>query len=89
MNTYFVTYTLDDQSSYPALSKRLKRFPNWVKLFARTWIINSSLSSKRVRDKLIDAIDGNGQIVVIDITDSAWATYRINEDILNWMKENI
>ena len=89
MNTYFVTYTLDDQSSYPALSKLLTRFPNWVKLFARTWIIKSSLSSKRVRDKLIDAIDGNGQIVVINITDSAWATYRINEDILNWMKENI
>lgn len=89
MNTHFVTYTLDDQSSYTALSSRLKRYPDWAKLFARAWIIKTRKSSKRVRDELIEAIDGNGQIVVINITDSAWATYRINEDMLDWMKENI
>ncbi len=42
-----------------------------------------------MRDELIEAIDGKGQIVVINITDSAWATYRIDEDMLDWMKENI
>lgn len=89
MNTYFVTYTLDDQSGYTALSRRLKRYPNWAKLFARAWIIKTTRSSKRVRDELIEAIDGKGQIVVINITDSAWATYRIDEDMLDWMKENI
>lgn len=89
MNTYFVTYTLDDQSSYTALSRRLKRYPNWAKLFARAWIIKTTGSSKRVRDELIEAIDGKGQIVVINITDSAWATYRIDEGMLDWMKGNI
>lgn len=89
MNTYFVTYTLDDQSSYIALSNRLKRYPNWGKLFARAWIIKTAKPSQKVRDELIEAIDGNGQIVVINITDSAWATYRINEDVLDWMKANI
>ena len=90
MKTYFITYTLDNnQSSYSDLSNRLKRYPNWCKLFARAWIIKTSLSSTRVRDQLMEAIDGNGQIVVINITDSAWATYRISEDMLDWMKENI
>lgn len=90
MNTYFVTYTLDDnQASYTALSKRLKHYPNWAKLFARAWIIKTSRPSKRVRDELIEAIEGKGQIVVINITDSAWATYRIDENMLDWMKENI
>lgn len=89
MSTYFVTYTLDDQSSYTALSRRLKRYQNWAKLFARAWIIKTTGSSKQVRDELIEAIDDKGQIVVINITDSAWATYRINKDMLDWMKENI
>ena len=89
MNTYFVTYTLDDQSSYTTLSMQLKQYLNWAKLFGRAWIIKTTRSSKRVRDELIEAIDGKGQIVVINITDSAWATYRINEDMLDWMKENI
>lgn len=90
MNTFLVTYTLDNSSeSYDDISARLKRYPNWAKLFARVWIIRTSRSSKRVRDELIEAIDGKGQIVVINITDSAWATYRIDEDMLDWMKENI
>ena len=89
MNTYFITYTLDDQSSYTVLSRRLKRYPDWAKLFDRAWIIKTTKSSKRVRDELIEAIDCKGQIVVINITDSAWATYRINEDMLDWMKENV
>ena len=46
-------------------------------------------SSKRVRDELADAIEGKGQIVVINITDSAWATYRINDTMLDWMKKNV
>lgn len=89
MNTYFITYTLDNEASYTALSNRLKRYPNWAKLFARAWIVQSYRSSKRVRDDLFEAIEGKGQVVVINITDSAWATYRIDENILGWMKENI
>jgi len=90
MNTFLVTYTLDNSSeSYDNISSRLKHYPNWAKLFARVWIIRTSHSSKRVRDELSDAIYGKGQIVVINITDSAWATYRIKEDMLDWMKENI
>lgn len=89
MNTYFITYTLDNEASYIALSNRLKRYPNWAKLFARAWIVRSYRSSKRVRDDLFEAIEGKGQVVVINITDSAWATYRIDENILGWMKENI
>ena len=90
MNTFLVTYTLDNSTeSYDAISSRLKRYPNWAKLFARVWIIRTSRSSKRIRDELSDVIEGKGKIVVINITDSAWATYIIPDNILDWMKENI
>ena len=40
MNTLFVTYALDDAvESYSKISSKLKRYPDWVKLFNRAWII--------------------------------------------------
>lgn len=90
MNTFLITYTLDNSTeSYNKISSQLKKYPNWAKLFARVWMIKTSRSSKRVRDELSDAINGKGKIVVINITDSAWATYNINDNVLKWMKDNI
>lgn len=90
MNTLFITYSLDDYGeTYNKIRARLKRYPNWAKLFARTWIIRTTHSSRRVRDTLSDVIEGKGHIVVVNITDSAWATYKVDESVLEWMKENV
>ena len=90
MNTLFITYTVDNNSvDYPNLSARLKQFPDWVKLFNRAWIIKTRRSSRIVRDELDNIIGGRGRIVVINITDSPWATAQIDEDVLLWMKKNI
>lgn len=90
MNSFLVTYKLDKSTeSYDNISSKLKNYSNWAKLFARTWIIRTSDSSKRVRDELADVIEGKGKIVVINITDSAWATYRINDTMIYWMKNNV
>lgn len=90
MNTLFITYSLDDYGeTYDKIRARLKRYPNWAKLFARTWIIRTTHSSRRVRDTLSDVIEGKGHIVVVNITDSAWATYKVDESVLEWMKENV
>ena len=55
----------------------------------RAWINQYISFFKKVRDELVEAIEGKGQVVVINITDSAWATYDIDENLLEWMKENI
>lgn len=90
MNTYLVTYTLDNSDeSYPKISTRLKLYPNWAKLFARTWVIKTSRSSKHVRDELAEAIEGKGKIMVINITDSAWATYKMDDKLIDWLKSNV
>lgn len=90
MNTLFVTYALDDPViSYSKISERLKRYPDWIKLFDRAWIIKTRQSSLKVRDDLVNSIASRGKIVVINITDSAWATFDIDKDFLSWMKENI
>ena len=65
MSTYFVTYTLKDSTDYTKLSKRLKKYPNWAKLFARAWIINTSHSSKKVRDELVDLLKEKGKSLLL------------------------
>ena len=90
MNTLFITYSLDDyEDTYEKIRKQLKKYPNWAKIFARTWVIRTAHSTRHVRNSLRDAIDGKGRIVVFNITDSAWATYKVEESVIEWMKENI
>lgn len=90
MNTYFVTYLLDNSDeTYHKISRRLRNYPKWAKLFARAWLIRTGHSPNRVRDELVDAIEEQGQVVVIEISDSAWSTFKIDEEVIRWMKDNV
>lgn len=90
MNTHIVVYRLDDSSSdYRLISRKIKAYPNWAKIFARTWLIRTNKSTKTVRSELSEVIDGRGSIVVINITDSAWSSFRLEDDMVTWMKEHV
>lgn len=90
MNTLFITYTLEDyDDTYKKISKQLKSYSNWAKLFQRAWIIQTTKSTRQVRDELAEVIENKGKIVIINITNSGWATYKISSEITKWMKENI
>lgn len=85
-----ITFKLDDSPAlYPLISQELKKFSNWAKLSKSMWIIRSPYSSSKVRDILSKTIDRKGEIIVINITDAAWATHRIDKKITEWMKENV
>lgn len=90
MNTLLVTYQLDNSNeTYVLIRDRLKEFPNWAKPFPKVWIIRTSYSAGKVRNLLSSVISEKGAIIVINITDCNWATFKIDDDILAWMKENI
>lgn len=90
MNTHIVVYQLDDSSSdYKLLSRRIKAYPNWAKLYPRTWLIRTNKTTKSVRTELSEVISGRGSIVVINITDSSWSSFRLEDNMVSWMKEHI
>lgn len=90
MRTYLITYLLDDSSTtYSKISSCIKKYPNWAKVFARTWLITSKDRPSEIRDNLSSSIDGEGKILVIEITSSAWASYSIDKTITSWIKENL
>lgn len=90
MKAYLVTYNLKNYTKYyPPLSTRLKKFPRWAKLFQRTWVICSSIPISRIRTILSNTIEDEGRIIVIEITGSNWAALNIDDDVVEWLKENI
>ena len=89
MNTYLITYNLDDYDrDYLHLSERIKRFPKWVKPFARTWIVKSRLSTGKIRDILSRIIKEEGTIIVVEVTDSKWAGLNLRPSVVEWLKNN-
>lgn len=89
MNTFIISYRLDPEAPYQGLMNRLKGYPNWARLFQDVWIIKTRNTVRDVRDDLEDVIHGMGEIFVANITGSAWATYRVDKDLTNWIHENI
>lgn len=81
---------MDDSSvTYSKISSCIKKYPNWAKVFARTWLIKSKDKSSVIRDDLSSAINGEGKILIIEITSASWATYSIDKTVTNWIKENM
>ena len=90
MKTFLVTYSLNSYTKYyEPLSERLKGFPRWAKILPRTWIIRSSIPIDRIRNILSNRIKGEGQILVIEVSNSKWAAFDVDEDVAEWMKKNV
>lgn len=90
MKTYLITYQLDNSNNdYSLISRRIKSFPNWAKIFQRTWIIKTNRNIIRVRDILTESINDAGRILIVDITSSDWAGNHLTDEVTDWMKENV
>jgi len=90
MNTLLITYQLDNyQESYPKISAQIKSYENWAKLFNRTWLVRSEKRTSVVRDELRHAILGNGKILVVNVSGSAWATSKVENEVTSWMHNNV
>lgn len=90
MNAYIIIYSLENsKEDYSKISKFIKSYPTWAKIFARTWFIAGNDNASDIRDGLSKAVNGNGEIIVIKISNRSWASYKIDKKITNWLKENL
>ena len=89
MKSYLVSYNLDDENDYDKISGCLKSFSEWCKIFQRIWIIKSNENQEVIRNLLINSINNKGRILVVDITNSIWYGFNLNDKVVDWMKENV
>lgn len=90
MKTLLISFTLNNSDrDYNSISETIRSYPKWARLLSNTWIIRTNDKIVDVRSRLSSTINEDGRILVIDVTNSGWATYAIDSDITHWMKENI
>jgi hypothetical protein len=91
-NTYIVAYDLNKEESssdYYRLIKEIKLLGGWAKPLESTWLVTSNYTSGGIRDHLEQFIDGNDELLVINISAKGWATKGIDNKVTDWMENNI
>lgn len=89
MSIYLIVYSAGTTGSIDTLNTYLESYSDWARLFNNTWIVKTIKSLSEVRSEVRNYLPSTSKIIVIDITESGWATYNFTENITNWMKKNI
>ena len=91
METYLVSFQLNDQSDYDKVAERLRTYPKWARVGRSVWFVKSDTKLTDVRESVssILRVNGGGSVFVMNIADNAWGTYAVEKRVTAWMKENI
>ncbi|EGQ1765450.1 TPA: CRISPR-associated protein Cas2 [Staphylococcus pseudintermedius] len=74
MNSYIISYDLNDRKDYPKLISRIEDYPNAAKINKSVWFINSVFSAKEIRDELKLFVDNDDSLFVATLTgEAAWS----------------
>lgn len=88
LSTFIVGYDLNKaDADYADLIETIKSLGPWWHHLDSTWLVKSSLTATAVRDRLKSHIDGNDELLVIDVTGAARAWSGFNDSGSRWLKE--
>ena len=89
MKTFQVIYELSKPGrDYSELVEYLSSFNSWTRALDSTWFIRTRKSEETVRDELMRFLDSNDRVMVLDVTEDAWAA-NFTSDSTNWMYSNM
>jgi hypothetical protein len=89
MGHLLVTYDLHNQRSYPPIQEKLE---SWgaVRLLESVWLVSLDITAAQVRDALKAVVDAHDAVAVLELKGgSGWASLRVREAGLNWLRRNI
>lgn len=89
MTTYMIGYDLSlPGQSYEPLHNEIKKLGDYWHCLDSTWIVNTTLNSAQIRDRLLPFIDKNDSILVSLISrDAAWSGF--NPACSDWLRNNL
>jgi hypothetical protein len=89
MSALMVGYDLNKPGhDYSKVVDYLKSFDNWWHYLDSTWIVVTTKTTSEVRDKLKTLIDANDEVLVINVTGDAWASW-LNKDANDWLSKHM
>lgn len=90
MDSYLISFHLNNQEDYDQVSERIRCYPKWARVMKNVWIIMSDSKITDIRGGISSIINDNGgSVLVIKVNHAAWGTYAVDRDVTDWMKENI
>ena len=73
MTTLAITYDLNAPGKdYGPLLRRIAALPNAFRYQKSAWLVRGNWSATAVRDHLLPMIDGNDEVMVLEVTTAAW-----------------
>jgi len=87
MNTLMIGYDLNKAGKdYAELIAAIKTMPLWWHHLDSTWLVRTDLSAADLRDKLGSHIDGDDELLVINVTGDAAAWQGFNDAASKWLR---
>lgn len=85
MRSYLITFKSENKNQ---IIKHIASFPGYAKIKEDVWIIQTSMKHKELRDNFNSLLkEGVDLLFVIDVTDQAWASLNIPNEVSNWLKK--
>lgn len=91
MSTLLFGYDLNRAGQdYSGLIADIKAtFPTFWHCLDSTWIVQTTLTTVQLRDWLWARMDGNDEVLVVDITGRSAAWNGFDQDCSNWLSSNL
>lgn len=93
MNGFFVFFNTENKANANEIDSVMRNFHRWAKLQDCAWFCCSNSLASEVRDSITDQLKQrnieNIPILVINVTDCGWATFKIPKNLTNWMRDRL
>ena len=90
MDSYLISFQLNEQNNYSQVAERIRTYPKWARVMMNLWIIQTYSKLTDVRESISSLLgDNGGSVLVIRLHNNAWGTYAVDKEVTNWMKDNI
>lgn len=90
MSMLLVGYDLNKPAqNYERLIEKLRAFGTYWHHLDSTWLVQTSLTPKQLRDELRPLIDQNDELLVIEVTDEAAAWAGFNDKGTAWLRQHL
>lgn len=83
MNKYLIVFSDEQNSDF---INKIKSFGSWARLTNQAYAIVSDKSSIEIRNDLKSVGANLTRLIVIDISDSSWASLNLPVTVSSWMK---
>lgn len=91
MSTLMVGYDLNKPGKdYTSLIQAIKDISGtWWHHLDSTWFVVTTKTTTEVRDMLAKFVDGNDEVLVVNVSDDGWSSWGLSQDANNWLKRHV